>query len=399
MTEERKRQNEKKDGLVSEEQRTMEELPPEQLRKQIEKEKRKAVRSTVFAVAALIALIAICIAWFVSNTRVNGTLGGIRAGMKSVELKTYGGAGVHDDLLKKVMRSEGASGSESFWSYLADAVNGFFETSSDKYAINWLLSDTSNVGNYSAAQSDWEEYWKNPPSGAERQDEAIEPGSSGELTFYVVPNYDGEIDLKMNLSLIPYKEEKTTFTEITDDAIAKGFIDGHILFFLEKVTSTGTGENGTSTEKKEIQWIKDGTFKIEIKDAKEDQEYGYTLYWCWPQTFGEAVLKSGDSYLNGRKILFFGFSNGEAMRNTILQTDDWSMMKNPGHYFYSSLTKSPLSADQEELKQIADMYNKNSGELSEAAKNAFVDLSSYYNQADQYIGSHVDCVRVRLTAE
>ena len=30
------------------------------------------------------------------------------------------------------------------------------------------------------------------------------------------------------------------------------------------------------------------------------------------------------------------------------------------------------------------------------AKNAFVDLSSYYNQADRYIGSHANCLRVKL---
>ena len=393
MTEERKRQdgrNEKMGRPAFANQQAMEQLPPEQLRKQIQKEKRKAARSIVFAVAALVALIVICIAWFVRNTKVNGTLGGLSANMRSVELRTYGGAGIHDDLLKKITKS----GNESFWYKLADSVSEFFETSSEKYAINWLLSDTSNMGNYSKDQLDWETYWQNPPQGVERQDRAIEPGSSGKLTFYVVPKYDGEVDLSMRLSLIPYKVEgNSTFTEITEenDGVAKNFIDGHILFFLEKGTE--------GSDKKEIQWIKDGTFQITIADAKKDQEYGYTLYWCWPQSFGEAVLKSDDSYLNGRKTLFSEFSNGENMRNNVLQNDDLSMVKKPERYFYSNLTKNPLSSEQKELEEIKDMYNKFSGELSETAKNAFVDLSSYYNQADQYIGSHVDCVRVQLTAE
>ena len=34
--------------------------------------------------------------------------------------------------------------------------------------------------------------------------------------------------------------------------------------------------------------------------------------------------------------------------------------------------------------------------MEETLKNAFIDLSSYYNQADQYIGGHVDCLRVKL---
>ena len=353
--------------------------------------KRTIARMIVIVLAAAVIVIALSIAWFVSNTRVHSTGTAISADMKTVELRTYGGAGIHDDLLKKITQSEQATGSESFWYELEDTVKNFFETSSQKYAINWLLSEDSNVGNYSTDQPDWEEYWKNPPQGVERQDRAIEPGSSGRLTFYVVPKYDGAVKLNMNLSMIPYKVEDDKFTEITEekDKIAKSFVEGHILFFVESGT-----ENA-----KEIQWIKDGTFQISIADAKKDQEYGYTLYWCWPQSFGEAVLKAGDSYLNERAILFSEFTNCEEMRKIISQTDDLSMVKKPERYFYSSLTKNPLSADQKELTEIENMYDKSSAELSDDAKNAFVDLSSYYNQADQYIGSHVDCIRIKLEAE
>ena len=402
----------------------------------LKKEKKKTIfRLVALTLAAFFVIIALSIAWFVNNTRVDSTGITISADMKNVELRTYGGAGIHDDLLKKITGSEQTGGGKSFWYELGTKlknVASFFETSSDKYAINWLLSDTSNMGNYKNVSNDetsWEDYWKNPPQGAERQDEAIEPGSSGELTFYVVPKYDGAVELNMNLSLIPYKAEGDKFKEITADSddenkIAKNFIDGHILFFLEKETGTdGTGTDETKTDeagtvgtemigtegagtaetstKKEIQWIKDGTFQIIIKDAKKDQEYGYTLYWCWPQSFAEAVLKAEDSYLNGRKTLLSEFTNGETMRNTILQGDDLSMVKKPERYFYSNLTKSPLTSGQKELDQIPNMYNKSSSseEFSADAKSAFVELSSYYNQADQYIGSHVDCVRIRLAAE
>ena len=96
----------------------MEQLPPEELAKEIEKNKRKVARNIVFIMAAIVAFIAICIAWFVSNNRVNGTLGSISADMRSVELKTYGNAGIHDDLLKKITESE----PESFWYELGDVI-------------------------------------------------------------------------------------------------------------------------------------------------------------------------------------------------------------------------------------------------------------------------------------
>ena len=358
----------------------------------LKKEKRRTIiRMIVIVLTAGITVVALCIAWFVRNTRVHSTGTAISADMKTVELRTHGSAGIHDDLLKKIIGTEQTTGSESFWYELPDTVRGFFETSSEKYAINWLLSDTSNMGNYSTDQSDWEEYWKNPPQGVERQDRAIEPGASGQLTFYVVPKYDGAVELNMKLSMIPYKVNGDQFTEITEetDKIAKNFVEGHILFFLEKKT-----ENA-----KELQWIKDGTFEISIADAKENQEYGYTLYWCWPQSFGEAVLQERDIYLNGNKILFSEFTNGEEMRNSILQTDEFSMVKKPERYFYSNLTRNPLSAEQKELQEIPNMYNTASSDWREAEKNAFVDLSSYYNQADQYIGSHVHCVRIKMEAE
>ena len=367
----------------------VDELTADELLEKIEADKKQLKKSSVFAFVALIAIIALGIAWFVSNTRVRSTASTISADARSVELKTYGGAGIHDDLLKKMMKQENPQ-DENWYTKVLQAAG--LETSAEKYSVNWLLSDQSNIGNYSTKQSDWEQYWSNPPQGAERQDEAIEPGSSGRLTFYVVPKYDGKVELNMNLNLIPYKVNGDTFTVITGehDGIAKNFVDGHILFFLEKETDTS---------KKGIQWIKDGTFDIQIENAEKDKAYEYTLYWCWPQSFGEAVLKAGDGYLNQRPILFSDFENGETMRNTILQIDALSMVNAPGRYFYSNLTKNPLTATQSELQQIADMYNKPSAEFSEKAKNAFVDLSSYYNQADRYIGGHVDCVRVRLICE
>ena len=350
--------------------------------KYLRKEEKKTIaRMIVIFLAVIAVVVALCIAWFVNNTRVQSNSMTISADAGSVELRTYGGAGIHDDLLKKITASEQTTGLKSFWYELADKVSGFFETSSNKYAINWLLSNESNMGNYSTKQSDWEQYWKNTQSGAERQDEAIEPGASGRLTFYVVPKYDGTVKLNIDLNQIPYKVEGDKFTEITEnnDKFAKDFVNGHILFFLE---------NGTDT--KEIQWIKDGTFDIKIENAKKDKEYEYTLYWCWPHSFGEAVLKAEDSYLNGRDILFSKYNNGETVRNTILQDDDLSMVNKPERYFYSNLTKNPLSTEQKELKEIASMYDKSPADFSEAAKNAYVELSSYYNQADQYIGSHVD---------
>ena len=113
---------------------------------ELKKEKKKRIHQMIVFVIAAIAVI---IAWFVSNTRVRGTGTTVSADMKNVELKTYGSAGIHDDLLKKIMDQENPTGS----SWYQKLANAFLETSPDKYSVNWLLSDESNVGNYSTAQS------------------------------------------------------------------------------------------------------------------------------------------------------------------------------------------------------------------------------------------------------
>ena len=347
---------------------------------ELKKEKRKKIcQMIVFVIAAIAAIIAICIAWFVSNTRVKGTGTAVSADMKSVELKTYGSAGIHDDLLKKIMEQDGNS-------WYQKLTKAFLETSPDKYSVNWLLSDESKVGNYSNAKN-WEEYWKD--SNNKREDYAIEPGSSGRLQFSVVPKTAGNITLNMQLSLIPYKYQDNKLEEA--DETTKTFTLGHILFFLEKSENSNAGNESATN----LEWISNGSFTLNIPDAQKDAEYSYTLYWCWPQNFAEITLARENELLNGRKPILSTYANGVEVRNAIAYADSqYSMVNNPQRYFYSNLTKQPLQTSQSELQQIGNMQEKLS--IDNDTQDAFVALSSYYNQADQYIGSNANCLRVKL---
>ena len=367
---------------VSRDKRTIKSNEANENLEALKKEKRKTIyHIIIIAIVTLIVIIALCIAWFVSNTRVKGTGATVSADMKNVELKTQGSAGIHDDLLKRIMNQENPTGS----SWYQKLTNAFLETSPDKYSVNWLLSDQSNVGNYSNAQN-WEEYWTD--SNHKREDQAIEPGSSGRLQFSVVPKTAGNINLDMQLSLIPYKYQNNNINEV--DEITKTFTSGHILFFLEKSESSNVG-NASATN---LIWLKDGSFTLHIPDAQKDTEYSYTLYWCWPQNFAEFTLAEKNEFLNGRNPILSTYANGEAMRNAIAYADtQYSMVKCPQRYFYSNLTQQPLPVGQTELSKIQNMQTNFS---KEETKDAFVALSSYYNQADQYIGSHANCLRVKL---
>ena len=363
----------------------MEDLSTEELHEQIENDKKQAKRSTVFAMTALIAIIILCIAWFVANNRVSGSSSAVSANDSGMELGSEGGAGIHDDVLKNILGSDGEHG---FWYRLPAQLQQFFGTSSSHTAVNWLLNDQSKIGNYSNSQTDWESYWQNHTDNKTRRDEAIEPGSSGNLTFYVVPKQDGDVQFHLNLNVLPYKANDSGYTEVTseNDSVSKNFVDGHFLFFLEKNEEGG----------KSFQWIEDSNLEIEIADAKKGEKYSYTIYWCWPQNFAEFVLKSGDMYLNESAPLLSGYTNGPDIRCSIVN----DMCQNPQKYFYNPLTNQPLQSGQNEVNFIQAISNKSSGEWDEKQKEAFVSLSSYYTQADMYLGNgHVDCLRVRLTAE
>lgn len=369
---------------MSQDKRTIKSNEANENLEALKKEKRKTIyHIIIIAIVALIVIIALCIAWFVSNTRVKGTGATVSADMKNVELKTHGSAGIHDDLLKVIMDQENPT--ENSW--YQKLTNSFLETSPDKYSVNWLLSDQSKVGNYSTAPSDWEdweEYWTD--SSHKREDQAIEPGSNGRLQFSVVPKTAGNITLNMQLSLIPYKYQDNKLEEAAETT--KTFTSGHILFFLEESSNAG---NKSATN---LEWISNGSFTLKIPNAQKDTEYSYTLYWCWPQNFAEFTLAEKNEFLNGRKPILYEYANGTDVRNAIAYADSQeSMVKHPQRYFYSNLTQLPLPEGQTELSKIQDMQTNFS---DKDTKDAFVALSSYYNQADQYIGSHANCLRVKL---
>ena len=346
-------------------QKEIEQLSPEALEKEIENNKRKIVQSIVFIAAAAIALIAICMAWFVSNSRVNGTLVTVSAKYSGIEIGSEGRAGVHDDFLKKIK----------------EGIASYFPTSDKAYdtssggSINWMLNRNSNMKNYKDGKS-----FKD--TGDNRKDYAIEPGTKGQLDFFIKTYEDGDFSLDFSLDISPFHvESDNTPIPVGNDPVEAGLLSGHILYFL--------GDD----EKIEYTWIKDGKFMIEIQDAKKDAKYNYSIYWVWPLNLSTILLNEGDSFLNGNKVEFDDKDPTGALRNNIV-TD---MAEYPNKYFFSSLTGQPLNTGYVEVNEIPKIHEnsgKNEGDTYD--KQLFVDLSSYYNQADMKIGAGISFVTATL---
>ena len=335
---------------------------------ELKKEKKKRIHQMiVFVIAAIAVIIALCIAWFVSNNRVNGISGGISAKESGIEIGSRGSQGVHDDILKQV---------KSDLTYHLPGVGSTNQhDTSLGGSINWLLNSDSNMNNYSEGKSFTD-------TGAKfRKDYAMEPGTKGKLDFFIKPYEEGNLSLEFSLDIVPYVMDGDTPRVVDKTSTASQFLSGHIVYFL--------GETQNDTVK--YTWIKDGRFQITIPKAEKDKEYNYSIYWVWPLNLSTILLNKQDEFLNGSTIEFDDKDATGALRDQIV-TD---MTEHPEKYFFSSLTGSPLNKDYEEVKAIEGIHNS-SGENSTYDKQLFVDLSSYYNQADMKIGENISFITATL---
>ena len=347
-------------------QNEIEQLSPEELEKEIENNKRKVARSIIFIAAAAIAFIAICIAWFVSNNRVSGTSGTVSAKYSGIEIGSEGKAGVHDDLLQTIKR------------YFPEEKEE--HDTSQGGSINWMLSENSNMNNYKGGDS-FED-----TTGAEyRKEYAMEPGTKGKLDFFIKPYEAGDLSLNFSLNISPFHIGTDDKPVIVGNGTAEaGLLNGHILYFLGEKQSDGNTIKYT--------WIKDGKFKIEIPNAEKNKKYNYSIYWVWPLNLSTILLNNGDEFLNGSDVEFDDKDSTGTLRNTIV-TD---MTKHPEKYFFSSLTGLPLDTNYAEVQEISKIH-ENSGKADGTYdKQLFVDLSSYYNQADMKIGAGISFVTATL---
>ena len=334
----------------------------------LKKEKRKTIyQIIIIAIVALIVIIALCIAWFVSNNRVNGISGRISAKESGIEIGSKGSQGVHDDILKQVKR-------DLTYHLPGEGSNNQHDTSLGG-SINWLLNSDSNMNNSHEGKSFTD-------TGAKfRKDYAMEPGTKGRLDFFIKPYEEGKLSLEFSLDIVPYVMDGDTPKVVDKTSTAPQFLSGHIVYFL------GETQNDTVT----YTWIKDGRFHITIPKAEKDKEYNYSIYWVWPLNLSTILLNEQDEFLNGSTIEFDDKDATGALRNQIV-TD---MTEHPEKYFFSSLTEKPLDKNYEEVKAIEGIH-KNSGANSTYDKQLFVDLSSYYNQADMKIGENISFITATL---
>jgi hypothetical protein len=320
-------------------EKPLEEQTPEQLHTQIHSYKRTIIRSAFLALTALVAIFALCLAWFVNNQRVSVSGVEIGADSPGFELAAVGSAGNYDKKLTDV-----PIGSETTLGRVT-----YRQTSGTDMDIRWVMSADSNLNNTGVT-------------------DGIAPNTSGKLTFYVIPYQNGDLTVDFTLSVMPYREQTggglaalatdaddtDSSTSAASDEQLRDLLEGHVLFFQ------GVDATGLYTD-----WIQDDTFTVTFADAQAGTPYPVTIYWVWPNVVGQMLLENPP----------YGALFSDAVRKQ-LQKD---MTQNANRYFYGV-------SDSDWLTTAITDQNTD-------------ELSPFYNQADEQLGQNVDFISVQLIAQ
>lgn len=360
-------------------------------------------RTGPVVIAAAIVMIAVSIAWFVSNTKVDATGVQIRAAGSEFDLAAEANqdvesaTGAYDNLLDVPQGATISIGdNKKFW-----------YTGEGKTSISWAITDDSNMQN--------------------NEDLGIEPGSSGKLTFYIISHKDGPLSVNMNLTFTGYYVEgwnSTVAVNLSDlkklDETTQQLLEGHVLFFagydensnsykawisgdaepwnmtLENTCiKDSNAENDTgSSEAPLLTRNKDGSLTWKIDQAVKEAAYPVTIYWVWPEVLESYLGKEQ----NTRYPLLFPKDSSDTDKlctlppnlfKTMCATDSSDIIKSNRYFRWEDKTTFSTTVTADKLLQMRNKYNP----------AVYGAIAAYYNLADQYLGRNVQYAKLTLDAQ
>lgn len=319
----------------------------------------KIIIYTVCAAVILIALLIsfVSFGWFTDNKTVEDGINGMNAAGCKFELATAGDGGKYDNYISA---SDGEAPNGEVNGLPTD--KNIAMTGSGKTEIKWLMNSESSFGN----------------NAGEASANGIQPGSFGTLSFYVVAKQNTDLMLTISLDTVLYTTDAQPIDENNDnsafiipaDSSEAKLSKGHILFF-------GNKTNGVYSD-----MITDA-FTFEKPGAKKDTAYKVDIYWIWPEVIDQLILPKGDS-------LFSGKDYQKIISDADTQTLITEMNADSACYFADTSIA--------ELALMLDNISKGS------ADNSF-DIDYYnklnlkWNEADQFIGTNVGFIELKLTAD
>lgn len=361
------------ENKIDNDPKDLENLSPEELQERIKEEKKNARRSLRFAFTALIAIIAVCIAWFAANNQV--TMTGTQISAENDQPFEIASVGERQDAEQKfLLDAEGknilSDGKKENRTQYIDIETG--ESTDDE-------SHDYYIGGSGVA-------WR-----MEGQKNLV-PGAGGKLEFYLIPKKTGLTSITVQLNLEGYALNKGSGKERAekiDNEKIQNLINGHILLFRHHNDEYGyydwLGENPTLT------------ITAPKREAGEDFvpniPYKVTLYWKWPQYFRNYIYTQTTTYgdlFTDKMVMDQNYKKQyEDFINFV--NDQRDINKSKLFYKQDTTTSSGTSSPSDgSATTITEEINN---QMSETVLNT---CSSYYNQADEYIGKNTQYIYMQI---
>ncbi len=354
-------------------------------------EKKRNQKKSLIKLGAMGVLIAVTIiigslSWFTANRAVETSGMGVKTATLPFDIATKGER-VRNSTVMNVQKpeyTEGASGTYS------DVNN-----SEGTYYVGDSLLLRFDPARQDDPQTDEDE--SIPPD--------ISPGSSGELSLYVIPKTNESQKVKVSLNVVAFAaiEDMTNNgdkkiieikdaddfaskatalgnTTAADDAAdyvaAANYLKGHILFF------GGQGDTTNASESSRYYFTTpytERTFNKTIAAGNEGKAVKVPIYWMWTNTLGQILLPDNASgQRSGYPILANTDTTGKAAIKTYMINNRSDIFKNNGE------------------STVNDIISVASASFD---GNAFKTLSSGYNEADYMIGTRIAYFMIDVTVE
>lgn len=332
---------------------SIKEKTSDELLEEIAVNKRKLKRSFVFAFVALIAVIALGIAWFMSNSKVTSTGTSVSAQddrlfeLASVGERQKAEASYLLDESKKSILSAGAE--KTYASYIE---NGTKVQKPQRYHVG-----TGSLAWYLDSQ------------------ESILPGANGKLEFYIIPKKDDVKSVTVSFDINGYVYTTDRRAVKSENTTLQNLIQGHILFFQQLDDVYGYQKWLEADKPFVIKAPENGSFKQNVP-------YKVTIYWIWPQYFRNYVYTQkstqGDLFTDAANQT----SDSDYARINTFINNQRTVEKGQNKLFY----------DESANVQVTSPINK------DMAQDTLDQCSKYYNKADEYIGTNAKYIYVGIKA-
>ena len=398
-----------------------------------EDERKRMSKSALIKIIAMVVFIIVVmifgsIAWFTMSKEVAGTGTQMTATDLPFEIASKGTAGIRYQSYLVAADDSNKVGETT-------VVNGttYYHTSGSTDKI--MLRYDTNVG-----------------------ESEIGPGGRGQLNLYLVPKDNIDMKAKITLDVQGYayfdvyvKDDNGNqlydpvldengvqetddlggllFTERTEEKLlnvyevtadmctlesteiealqqSADYLKGHIMFF----GGLGYEDSEDDTLTDDDQWYfetpyPECVFEFEQKNAKKGQMYEVPLYWMWPNTLGQIVLKKANAQRNGIPLVKdltddedeeYEPTDKELVVQYVKENKD-SVLKDWQSMEFTAAELLQTRENAENRKTLSEVVDDM---IDDAANtNNFGRLSDCYNAADFAIGKDIAYFIIEVTVE